>query len=314
MKKNHFLKLYADAHQRSLTKENIISAFKATGVVPFNPDVVTEEKMAPSLETSTQHCLPVEMESPVQAVSSLIRDYGDHRRARDSESVSSPMPSTSSQSGTDPLTPVRTAFSTLASSSISFVVSPAPMTSAISPPLYSTHPISASKHRYSQLLNMEPLTDVEKLLQDALRESAELAESQKSQIRGMQATTVIQNVYVGLTHSQIQEHEERKKRPKRKGKFGDGMAKLVTGDEFTEGVKEHNKEVERQEDAKTAREEVARLYKEAMKQWTAQEKTALGTEQEKASQVQEAGGRMGEGARRGKGREEKTRMDKAKTG
>ncbi|KAK0236855.1 hypothetical protein EDD85DRAFT_1023634 [Armillaria nabsnona] len=33
------------------------------------------------------------------------------------------------------------------------------------------------------------------------------------------------------------------------------MAKLVTGDEFTKGVKKHNKEVERQEDAKTAREE-----------------------------------------------------------
>ncbi len=245
VKKNHFLKLYADAHQRSLTKKNIISAFKATGVVPFNPNVVTEEKMAPSLKTSTWHCLPVEMESPVWAVSSLIRDYGNHHRAGASESASSPMPSTSSQSGTDPSTPVHAALSTLASSSISFVVSPAPMTSAISPPLYSTRPISASKHHYSQLLDMEPLTSSEKLLQDPLWESAELAESQKSQIQGMQATTVIQNVYIGLTHSQIQEHEERKKRPKRKGKFGDGMAKLVTGNEFTEGVKEHNKEVER---------------------------------------------------------------------
>ncbi len=40
----------------------------------------------------------------------------------------------------------------------------------------------------------------------------------------------------------------------------------------------------------------------------------LGMEQEEVSQVQEAGGHMGEGARHGKGREEKTRMDKAKIG
>ncbi|KAK0477711.1 hypothetical protein EDD18DRAFT_1087586 [Armillaria luteobubalina] len=91
----------------------------------------------------------------------------------------------------------------------------------------------------------------------------------------MQETTVIQNVYIGQTHSQIQEHEEQKKRPKKKGTFGDGMAKLVTSNEFMGGVKEYNKEAERQQNAKTVREEVTQLYKEAMTKWTEQEKQCL---------------------------------------
>ena len=49
--KVNFLEVYAKAHVRAFTKENILAAFKKTGIVPFNPDVITDAMMAPSLET-----------------------------------------------------------------------------------------------------------------------------------------------------------------------------------------------------------------------------------------------------------------------
>ncbi|RPD80572.1 DDE-domain-containing protein, partial [Lentinus tigrinus ALCF2SS1-7] len=70
--KSNFLSVYAEAHMKSLTPENIRKAFKKTGVVPFNPDVVTSAMMAPSVETSTRAPLPLPQASPVRAVAALL--------------------------------------------------------------------------------------------------------------------------------------------------------------------------------------------------------------------------------------------------
>jgi len=45
--KETFLKIYGEAHIRTLTPELIRKAFEKTGVSPFNPDVVSPEMMAP---------------------------------------------------------------------------------------------------------------------------------------------------------------------------------------------------------------------------------------------------------------------------
>lgn len=50
--KENFLKLYAQAHWQALLTSKIISAFKKTGIVPFNPHVITTAMMAPNLGTS----------------------------------------------------------------------------------------------------------------------------------------------------------------------------------------------------------------------------------------------------------------------
>ncbi|PBK94779.1 hypothetical protein ARMGADRAFT_878218, partial [Armillaria gallica] len=89
----------------------------------------------------------------------------------------------------------------------------------------------------------------------------------------MQATTVIQNVYVGESHLQLQEQEERKKRLKKQTRImGDGMAKLVTGDEFTKCVEEHEQEGIDEQEAKDARAELMEHYKTAIKKWEEREK------------------------------------------
>lgn len=52
LSKENFLAVYGAAHIQALIPEIIASAFRKTGVWPFNPKVVTGEMMAPSLESS----------------------------------------------------------------------------------------------------------------------------------------------------------------------------------------------------------------------------------------------------------------------
>lgn len=76
--KVNFLGVYAKAHVCAFTKENILSAFRKTGMVPFNPDVITDAMMGPSLETSISTRLPLNLASTIQEVVDLL----SHHRAR----------------------------------------------------------------------------------------------------------------------------------------------------------------------------------------------------------------------------------------
>ncbi|KIK80085.1 hypothetical protein PAXRUDRAFT_159612, partial [Paxillus rubicundulus Ve08.2h10] len=73
--KQNFISIYGQAHRKVLTPELVRMAFKKTGVWPLNPDVITKEMMATSLETSSQGNLPLCQPSPVRAVSSMMHQY-----------------------------------------------------------------------------------------------------------------------------------------------------------------------------------------------------------------------------------------------
>ena len=81
--KVNFLEVYAKAHVRAFTKENILAAFKKTGMVPFNPDVITDTMMAPSLETSLTTRLPLNLASPLQEIVDLLSCHRAHKRSRE---------------------------------------------------------------------------------------------------------------------------------------------------------------------------------------------------------------------------------------
>ncbi|KAG2743346.1 hypothetical protein P692DRAFT_20684138, partial [Suillus brevipes Sb2] len=72
LSKQIFLAIYGYAHNRALTTELIKAAFEKTGVHPFNSDVVTEDVMAPSQETSCRGHLPLIQTTPVCLMSELI--------------------------------------------------------------------------------------------------------------------------------------------------------------------------------------------------------------------------------------------------
>ncbi|KDQ18848.1 hypothetical protein BOTBODRAFT_94742, partial [Botryobasidium botryosum FD-172 SS1] len=57
--KGNFLAIYGAAHLRTLSPSIIKSAFRKTGVWPFDPSVVTADMMAPSKETSCRGELPL---------------------------------------------------------------------------------------------------------------------------------------------------------------------------------------------------------------------------------------------------------------
>jgi hypothetical protein len=48
--KAKFLQLYAKAHEKAFAKENILQAFKKTGLHPLNPNAITMTQTALALE------------------------------------------------------------------------------------------------------------------------------------------------------------------------------------------------------------------------------------------------------------------------
>ena len=66
--KGDFAGVFGHAFLWSFTPESIKAAFEATGVHPFNPDVITEKQMQPSLPTSTRGSFPLTQPSPVRAI------------------------------------------------------------------------------------------------------------------------------------------------------------------------------------------------------------------------------------------------------
>jgi hypothetical protein len=57
--KFNFLEYYHNARSRAMTPGTIISAFRKTGICPFDPDIIEDEAFAPSLNTTTQAAMPI---------------------------------------------------------------------------------------------------------------------------------------------------------------------------------------------------------------------------------------------------------------
>lgn len=70
--KTNFLKIYAAAHVRTFTESNIHAAFRKTGLVPFDPNIVTTELMAPSTETSCEGSLPLVPSTPIHYINNVF--------------------------------------------------------------------------------------------------------------------------------------------------------------------------------------------------------------------------------------------------
>jgi hypothetical protein len=73
--KADFASVWGTAYLRAFTPDLVKAAFSATGICPFNPDVITPEQMKPSACTSTQHLFPLPQTSPVRAIMAAFRYY-----------------------------------------------------------------------------------------------------------------------------------------------------------------------------------------------------------------------------------------------
>ncbi|PBK82205.1 hypothetical protein ARMGADRAFT_873076, partial [Armillaria gallica] len=86
-------------------------------------------------------------------------------------------------------------------------------------------------------------TELEASLQRALRELDKHNTLRKGAMIEMQATAVLQNIYVSQSQLQLQSAEE-KGTKKQGGIMRDGMPKMMTGDNFFNVVTAHEKAAE----------------------------------------------------------------------
>lgn len=155
--KTNFVSVYSRAHKKALTPDTIRAAFRTTGVWPFNPSVVTQDMMAPSLEISSVGHLPLPQLSPMQAV---LHAVPEHQLEEAPLVQTSPARATSTvirQFHEDQVNPasneprwntlVNEALDNLASSSVAFLVSDTPITSEHQLPAFTAPSVTPIRKR-----------------------------------------------------------------------------------------------------------------------------------------------------------------------
>ncbi|KIO07587.1 hypothetical protein M404DRAFT_135527, partial [Pisolithus tinctorius Marx 270] len=142
--KENFISIYTATHQKTLTKEMIQAAFWKTGVYPLDPNVITAEMMAPSLETSydAEGHLPLTLPSPVHAVSPVMCQYHNLQGEEAGNS-----PEVTAGPSCSQVTPTwhsiaKEATEALASTSAAFLVDRTPMNLSHEVPTYLPPPLT----------------------------------------------------------------------------------------------------------------------------------------------------------------------------
>jgi hypothetical protein len=140
-------------------------------VVLFNPDVITNDMIAPSLEMSTQDgaFLPVQQPSPVRAISNMIHTCLDNTSAAlprgDTNLSRAPTPGPSTP-------PAWLAVNQLCSTSASYLTDTTPLQSTFQPPTFIPFTISPLKKNHnSDLLTMETMNIREWNLQNMCKDA-----------------------------------------------------------------------------------------------------------------------------------------------
>ena len=73
--KEDFLKVWGGAFLEAFTEENICSAFRKTGIWPYNANVISPQQMKPAEATSTKSTFPLPQTSPIRAVMAAFNQY-----------------------------------------------------------------------------------------------------------------------------------------------------------------------------------------------------------------------------------------------
>lgn len=273
VKKEIFLAIYAKAHNKALTKDNILAVFRKTGVSPFNPAVVTAEIMALSISTSTSGTLPLRPPSPILVLEDMIHRDIAHRTASgrmqlaaDIEQQDKDTPRTETNPNIS--TNVHAAVSSLSSTSASFLTSQSPIHSSSRLPEYQPYTISPFKTtRYLSILEERPLTNLEQELQVALIEAEERDNRRKHAMVEMQAMMILNGAYVTRVQQQLHAKENHESKGKKRKAFGDGLPKLLDGDEFFRKAQETEAEMKKEAETAGEKRRAREARSQALKEW-----------------------------------------------
>lgn len=267
--KENFLAVYGAAHLRAMKPDIIASAFRKTGIWPFDRDVITTKMMAPSKESSCEGDLPLIPSTPVRIVGKLLRQAlrPEASTLPNSEDVSA-VSGNSSQSLS---TTIKSALTDLASTSTGFLFNPTPIKSTDPLPMLPVTELSPAKSRHPVLLEFSATTEKEKELQNALREAEMREACLKGKVMGLQTAVILQDVYLGRTRSQLAAKEKKNKTRANTKVIGDGMPRLVTGSAFYNWVDTQTQAQEDEEAAKEVRRVEREAQKRAVEEWAVEE-------------------------------------------
>jgi len=248
--------------------------------------------MAPSFEMSSVGQLPLPQASPVHAISAAIRQYQFEHTATGTPSASQFCESSTSDIATVTalaITPgvasqpiawrmaAGEAAEALASMSTLFLVRETPLTSANRLPQFIPSPLTPTHRQKHQLLDVDPKNETKRTYQDALRQSYTREDQSKAELIRVQSSVVLQAMFCERLSSQLAAQEEKQKSAhKKKGKLvGDGLPRLLTGDEFHGRVVEHEKVVVEEDKAREERRKQRDERVEVMGPWKEAETARL---------------------------------------
>ena len=121
--------------------------------------------------------------------------------------------------------------------------------------------------RNQALLNAEPATELEKLLQRALHETEAREAYQKERVIELQCSVILQGKYLDRVRHQLEAQEGKKNKGKSTKLVGDGWPRLLTGDTFYTKVIEHQLMQRELADAKEMRKEEREKKAKATAEW-----------------------------------------------
>ncbi|TFK22488.1 hypothetical protein FA15DRAFT_596034 [Coprinopsis marcescibilis] len=143
-------------------------------------------------------------------------------------------------------------------------------TTSDSPMLHvATETISpSSPANITSLLKLTPKTTNEALLIAALQEVTDDNERLRARVIQLQAASILNEAHCNMLRFRLLAKEEKAKKVGGKGKLmGDGLPRLLSGDEFYQKVVEFTEWQGQEEARKEARVDARVLWKEAVKRW-----------------------------------------------
>jgi hypothetical protein len=283
--KSNFLTIYGQAHLRALTPGLIRTAFRKTGVWPVNRDVVTEKMMAPSKETSCEGHLPITPSSPVKIVAELLRKLSSEKSSdnTDDSLIAQQLPTTTHSE-------IESVIQRLKGTSLSGLVSNAPLTSDTRPQCAAAHLISPIKKKQPPAYhNVVPKTANEVLLLSSLREAEVANATLKRRVLELQAANILNEMYCNVLRGQLANQEGKKRKGKEGGKLvGDGLPRLLSGDDFYERVVEFEHVQKKVAAEKQMRKDTREKRAEALATWKCLENKRKKENEVRRAQYREA--------------------------
>jgi len=262
--------------------------------------------LAPSKETSCEAHLPIPPDDPaINVLATMFRKLAKISAADDVPEVISEAP----MEGPSNLTKhdvINEAVDGLSRTKLAHLISSTLTTSNDAMPSTITQTISPPQP--SPLLSIQPKTETEILLLAALRESQKTNETLTNRNIALQANNLLNEVYCGNTKGALQ-FQENKKKKKGQGALPDGLACVLTGDNFYEERVNFEKNQRADERAKETRKDARAAWKAAKEDWQQDEdarvalKEREGAKYDRALAAWNAANEMaGQGRGRGRGR------------